>query len=145
MIHCTSAARHHKSIVYKIAPKRKQRYCTISNRQISPGTPFYANAIYLFYYRGYPTKSCSTELRTKNNAKITNWHIHPTYVTILKKNIKLHTFLFHVLNKFTPTRIRSNHYYYNSNTIHTIRSPFFYDFSCYVHNNTSYFNTTTTS
>ena len=31
MIHCTSAARHNKSIVYKIAPKRKQRYCTISN------------------------------------------------------------------------------------------------------------------
>ena len=72
--------------------------------------------------------------------KITNWHIHPAYVAILKKDIKICTFLFHVLNKLTPTRIHSGRYYYNSNTIRTIRSPSFYDFSCYLHNNTSYFN-----
>ena len=142
MIHCTSAARHHKNIVYKIAPKRKQRYCTISNRQISPETPFYANTIYLFYYRGYPTKSCSTELRKKNyEDNELAYSSHLCYNS--EKNTKLRTFLFHVLNKFTPTRIRSNRYYYNSNIIHTIRSPFFYDFSCYVHNNTSYFSITT--
>ena len=40
--------------------------------------------------------------------------------------------------------ICSNRYYYNSNTIRTIRSPFFYGFSCYLHNNPSYFNITTT-
>jgi hypothetical protein len=49
MIHCTSAARHNKSIVYKIAPKRKQRYYTISKAASLAGLPLmYATQTLLF-------------------------------------------------------------------------------------------------
>ena len=48
MIHCTSAARHNKSIVYKIAPKRKQCYCIISNGCIPRLPLMYATQTLLF-------------------------------------------------------------------------------------------------
>ena len=48
MIQCTSAVRYNKNIVYKIAPKKKQPYCTISNGCIPRLPLMYATQTLLF-------------------------------------------------------------------------------------------------
>jgi len=36
----------------------------------SPGTPFYANAKYLFYYRGYPSRSTASAAKTSKEKQL---------------------------------------------------------------------------
>ena len=72
--------------------------------------------------------------------KIIHLPVHDNYMhelksastTVLQRGIQVHA-------------ARPCHYYNSSNTIRTIRLPFFYGFSYYLHNNTSYLNVTTTS
>src|SRR6185503_15097351 len=112
---------------------------------------------YPFFHHNKYSNKCYTSISIPKilYVKIMEQWIQPNYVA-LKKIIHLpvHNNYMHELKSTSTTVLqrgiqvhaaRPCHYYYNSNTIRTIRSSFFYGFSCYLHNNASYLNVTTTS